>query len=131
MTKSVATFLMFTGKCEEAIIFYTSLISNSKIGNIERWGAGGPGKEGSVMRASFTLNGVDFMATDSPAVHAFDFTPSMSIFVECDNEAELDRVFAALGEGGKILMPPGNYGFSKKFGWCNDRFGVSWQTNLT
>jgi predicted 3-demethylubiquinone-9 3-methyltransferase (glyoxalase superfamily) len=55
----------------------------------------------------------------------------MSIFVECDNEAELDRVFAALGEGGKILMPPGNYGFSTKFGWCNDRFGVSWQINLT
>ncbi|HEX4534083.1 MAG TPA: VOC family protein [Rhizomicrobium sp.] len=131
MTKSVATFLMFTGKCEEAITFYTSLITNSKIGNIERWGAGGPGKEGSVMRAAFTLNGVDFMATDSPAVHAFDFTPSMSIFVECDNEAELDRVFAALSDGGKILMPPGNYGFSRKFGWCNDRFGVSWQINLT
>jgi predicted 3-demethylubiquinone-9 3-methyltransferase (glyoxalase superfamily) len=131
VTKSVATFLMFTGKCEEAITFYTSLITNSKIGNIERWGAGGPGKEGSVMRAAFTLNGVDFMATDSPAVHAFDFTPSMSIFVECDNEAELDRVFAALSDGGKILMPPGNYGFSRKFGWCNDRFGVSWQINLT
>jgi len=131
MTKSVATFLMFTGRCEEAINFYTSLISNSKIEGITKWGAGGPGKEGSVMRAAFTLNGADFMATDSPAVHAFDFTPSMSIFVECDDEAELDRVFAALSEGGKTLMPLGNYGFSKKFGWCNDRFGVSWQINWT
>jgi predicted 3-demethylubiquinone-9 3-methyltransferase (glyoxalase superfamily) len=131
MTKSVSTFLMFTGRCEEAIIFYTSLISNSKVENITKWGAGGPGKEGSVMRAAFTLNGADFMATDSPAVHAFDFTPSMSIFVECDDEAEIDRVFAALSEGGKTLMPPGNYGFSKKFGWCNDRFGVSWQINCT
>lgn len=130
MTKSVATFLMFTGHCEEAITFYTSLIFNSKIESIQRWGAGQPGKEGSVMRAAFTLNGVDFVATDSPAVHAFDFTPSMSIFVESESEAELDRVFAALSEGGKILMPPGNYGFSKKFGWCNDRFGVSWQINL-
>jgi predicted 3-demethylubiquinone-9 3-methyltransferase (glyoxalase superfamily) len=129
MTKSVATFLMFTGRCEEALNFYVSLITNSKIGQIEHWGAGGPGKEGSVMRADFTLNGVSFMATDSPAVHAFDFTPSMSIFVECDSEAELDRVFAALSEGGKTLMPLGNYGFSKKFGWCNDRFGVSWQIN--
>jgi predicted 3-demethylubiquinone-9 3-methyltransferase (glyoxalase superfamily) len=81
------------------------------------------------MRTAFTLNGVRFQATDSPAVHAFDFTPSMSIFVECDSEAELDRVFAALSESGKALMPPGNYGFSKKFGWCNDRFGVSWQIN--
>jgi predicted 3-demethylubiquinone-9 3-methyltransferase (glyoxalase superfamily) len=129
MTKSVATFLMFTGRCEEAIALYTSLISNSAIEGITRWGPGGPGKEGSVMRAAFTLNGVEYLATDSPAVHAFDFTPSMSIFVECGDEAELDRVFAALSEGGKTLMPLGNYGFSRKFGWCNDRFGVSWQIN--
>jgi len=131
MTKSVSTFLMFTGHCEEALNFYTSLISNSKIDNIERWGAGGPGKEGSVMRAGFTLNGVKLMATDSPPVHAFNFTPSISLFVECDGEAELDRVFAALSEGGKVLMPLGNYGFSQKFGWCDDRFGVSWQLNLS
>ncbi|MBS0272857.1 MAG: VOC family protein [Proteobacteria bacterium] len=131
MTKSVSTFLMFTGRCEEALNFYTSLISNSKIEAITRWGPGGPGKEGTVMRAAFTLNGVEYMATDSPAVHAFNFTPSMSLFVECDNEAELDRVFAALSEGGKVLMPPGSYGFSRKFGWCDDRFGVSWQLNLS
>ena len=131
MTRSVSTFLMFTGRCEEALTFYVSLFSNSKIENITRWSAGGPGKEGTVMRASFTLNDVRFQANDSPAVHAFDFTPSMSIFVECDSEAELDRVFAALSDGGKTLMPLGNYGFSRKFGWCNDRFGVSWQLNFT
>lgn len=131
MTKSVSTFLMFTGHCEEALNFYTSLLSNSKIDSIERWGAGAPAKEESVMRAAFTLNGVKFMATDSPPVHAFDFTPSMSIFVECDSEMELDRAFAALSDGGKTLMPLGNYGFSKKFGWCNDRFGVSWQLNFS
>ena len=131
MTKSAKTFLMFTGRCEEALSFYTSLISNSKIVRMERWGAGAPAKEGSVMRAMFTLNGVEFMATDSPPVHAFDFTPSMSIFVECDSEAELDSVFASLSDGGKTLMPLGNYGFSKKFGWCNDRFGVSWQLNFS
>jgi predicted 3-demethylubiquinone-9 3-methyltransferase (glyoxalase superfamily) len=130
MTKSVATFLMFTGRCEEAIIFYTSLISNSRIEGIIKWSAGGPGKEGTVMRAAFMLNGVEYLATDSPAVHAFDFTPSMSIFVECDSEAELDRVFTALSEDGKVLMPLGNYGFSKKFGWLNDRFCVSWQLNF-
>jgi predicted 3-demethylubiquinone-9 3-methyltransferase (glyoxalase superfamily) len=129
MTKSVSTFLMFTGRCEEAISFYVSLISNSRIERIERRGAGGPGKEGAVMRAAFTLNGAKFMASDSPAVHAFGFTPSMSIFVECDGEAELDRLFAALSEGGKVLMPLGDYGFSRKFGWCDDRFGVSWQLN--
>jgi predicted 3-demethylubiquinone-9 3-methyltransferase (glyoxalase superfamily) len=134
MTKSVSTFLMFTGRGEEAIKFYTSLIPNSKIESITKWGAdgpGGPSKEGTVMRAAFTLNGVAFQASDSPVKHAFDFTPSMSIFVECDSEAELDRVFAALAEGGQTLMPLGNYGFSKKFGWCNDRFGVSWQLNFS
>jgi predicted 3-demethylubiquinone-9 3-methyltransferase (glyoxalase superfamily) len=130
MTKSVRTFLMFTGRCEEAITFYTSLISNSRIVEIVRWGAGGPGKEGSVMRAAFILNCVEFMANDSQAVHAFDFTPSVSLFLDCDDEAELDRLFVALAEGGQQLMPLGNYGFSEKFGWCKDRFGVSWQLNL-
>jgi len=54
----------------------------------------------------------------------------MSLFLECESEAELDRLFAALAEGGQQLMPLGKYGFSRKFGWCNDRFGVSWQLNL-
>ena len=133
MTKSIATFLMFTGRCEEAINFYTSLISNSKIESIAKWGAdgpGGPSKEGTVMRAAFILNGVAFQASDSPVKHAFDFTPSTSIFLECESEAELDRVFTALVESGQTLMPLGNYGFSQKFGWCNDRFGVSWQVNF-
>jgi len=130
MTKSIATFLMFTGRCEEALTFYTAQVSNSAIDNITKWGPGGPGKEGTVMRATITLNGVKYQATDSPAIHKFDFTPSMSLFLECDSEAELDRLFAAFSEGGQVLMPLGNYGFSKKFGWCNDRFGVSWQLNF-
>ena len=130
MTKSVSTFLMFTGRCEEALNFYTSLISNSKIESITKWGSGGPGKEGTVMRATFTLNGVEYLATDSPAAHAFTFTPSISLFAECDDEAELDRLFEALSENQRVLMPLGNYGFSKKFGWCVDRFGVSWQLNF-
>jgi len=50
--------------------------------------------------------------------------------VECADEAQLDKLFAALSAGGKVLMPPNNYGFSRKFAWCNDRFGVSWQINL-
>ena len=134
MTKSVATFLMFSGRCEEALNFYISLVSNSRIDSMTKWGPDGPGgpdKEGTVMRAAFTLNGVKFEASDSPVKHAFDFTPSMSLFLECDGEEELDRVFAALAEGGQTLMPLGNYGFSKKFGWCNDRFGVSWQLNFS
>ena len=66
---------------------------------------------------------------DSPIKHAFGFTPSISLFVECEDKTELDQAFAALSDGGAVLMPPGNYGFSVKFAWLNDRFGVSWQFN--
>jgi predicted 3-demethylubiquinone-9 3-methyltransferase (glyoxalase superfamily) len=89
------------------------------------------GPEGSVKRADFTLAGQPVICIDSPAKHAFTFTPSMSLFVECEDEAEFDTAFALLAEGGKLLMPPDNYGFSRKFGWLNDRFGVSWQLNLS
>jgi predicted 3-demethylubiquinone-9 3-methyltransferase (glyoxalase superfamily) len=68
------------------------------------------------------------MCTDSSVRHAFDFTPSSSLFVECGSEAELERLAAALGENGQV--PLGDYGFSKRFVWVNDRFGVSWQLNL-
>ncbi len=60
----------------------------------------------------------------------FTFTPSFSIFVTCNTEEELDNLYEKLGEGRQALMPLGDYGFSKKFGWINDRFGVSWQLNL-
>lgn len=125
---TIATFLMFTGRCEEAVTFYVSLFGGS-IDTMQHWGKGEPGPEGTVKRAHFTLAGRSYMAIDSPAKHAFDFTPSMSLFVECDSEAELERLHAALSEGGKALMPLGSYGFSTKFVWLNDRFGVSWQLN--
>ncbi|WP_219999912.1 VOC family protein [Halomonas sp. LBP4] len=62
---------------------------------------------------------------------ALTFTPSMSLFVESESEAELDEAFAQLSSGGEVLMPPDDYGFSARFTWLNDRFGVSWQLNLT
>jgi predicted 3-demethylubiquinone-9 3-methyltransferase (glyoxalase superfamily) len=62
--------------------------------------------------------------------HAFTFTPSISVFVECESEAELEAVFSRLAAGGSVLMPLDNYGFSTRFGWVKDRFGVSWQMNL-
>ena len=98
-------------------------------GEIVRYGAGEPGVEGSVKIADFTLGGQPFRCIDSPAKHEFTFTPAFSLFVECADEAELDQLFAALSKNGKVLMPPDNYGFSKKFCWTNDRFGVSWQLN--
>jgi predicted 3-demethylubiquinone-9 3-methyltransferase (glyoxalase superfamily) len=106
------------------------LFPRSEIRQIERYGTDGAGPEGSVKRADFVVAGQDVICIDSPAHHAFTFTPSVSLFVECDTETELDHVFSRLSENGAVLMPLGDYGFSKKFGWVNDRFGVSWQLNL-
>jgi predicted 3-demethylubiquinone-9 3-methyltransferase (glyoxalase superfamily) len=130
MARSVKPFLMFEGCAEKAMTFYVSLFPGSAVGRVERYGPGEMGAEGSVKRADFTVAGQDVMCIDSPVKHAFTFTPSVSLFVECETEAELDAAFARLSDGGGVLMPPGNYGFSRKFAWANDRFGVSWQLNL-
>ena len=131
MTQKIKTFLMFEGKAEEAMNFYISLFPGSSIVSISRYGNEGPGAEGSVVQAVFSLGGQHFMCIDSHVKHQFTFTPSISLFVQCETEEELDRLFASLSENGQIMMPLGNYGFSRKFGWCADRFGVSWQLTLT
>ena len=130
MAEQISTFLMFEGRAEEAMNFYVSLFDDAEVVSITRHGAEGPGPEGSVMAAVFTLAGQRLMCSDSFVQHQFTFTPSVSLFVDCADEAELDRLYAALSEKGGVLMPLGEYGFSRKFGWVNDRFGVSWQVNL-
>lgn len=130
MAKSVSPFLMFQGgKAEEAINFYISLLPNSKVEQLDRFAAGEPGPEGTVKRAVISLAGQRVMFHDSFITHGFDFTPSFSLFIECDSEEELRRLAAALLEGGAEYMPIGNYGWSELFTWVGDRFGVSWQLN--
>lgn len=126
----LTTFLMFEGAAEQAMNFYISLFDRSKIVSIKRYGPNEPGKEGTVQHAIFELDGQQLMCIDSPTPHAFTFTPAMSLFVSCSDEPQIDRLAAALAEGGQPLMPLGSYGFSKKFAWLQDRFGVSWQLNL-
>ncbi|MBS4202477.1 VOC family protein [Bacillus sp. FJAT-49732] len=118
-------FLMFQGNAEEAINFYISIFEDSEITSLNR---GGP--EGSIMQATFSIKGQEFKCNDSSIKHNFTFTPSFSIFITCDSENELDELYEKLSEGGAVLMTLGEYGFSKKFGWINDKFGVSWQLNL-
>ncbi|MES3008966.1 MAG: VOC family protein [Pseudomonadota bacterium] len=130
MILSVSTFLMFTGQAEQAMNLYASLFKGATINITERWGAGEPVAEGAIKVATLSLCGHQVNCFDSPAVHAFTFTPSISLFVNLDDEAELETIFNTLSEGGGVLMPLNNYGFSKKFGWLNDRFGVSWQLNV-
>lgn len=130
----ISPALMFSGirhgKAEEAIQFYVSLFPNSRVEHIERSVAGEHEREGTVKQAIFVLNERSFKAMDSSVPHNFNFTPSVSLFVDCESEDEIDHLFRALSEAGEALMPLSNYGFSKKFGWVNDRFGVSWQLNL-
>jgi predicted 3-demethylubiquinone-9 3-methyltransferase (glyoxalase superfamily) len=121
---------MYEGSAEEAMRSYVALFRDSGIRRIERYRAGEPGAEGSVKRADFTLAGQAIICIDSPVKHAFTFSPSVSLFVECESEAEFDTAFSQLSTNGSILMSPDNYGFSRKFGWINDGYGVSWQLNL-
>jgi predicted 3-demethylubiquinone-9 3-methyltransferase (glyoxalase superfamily) len=130
MPATVRPFLMFEGRAEEAMNFYVSLFDDGQVLDIMRYDAAGPGAEGSVVKASFTLAGQTIMCIDSPVKHQFTFTPAMSLFVECESREQLESLVGALSEGGVFLMPPNNYGFSQRFAWLNDRFGVSWQINL-
>jgi predicted 3-demethylubiquinone-9 3-methyltransferase (glyoxalase superfamily) len=130
MAVTVRPFLMFEGKAEEAMNLYVSLFPDGELLEIGRYGAGGPGPEGSVVTATFRVGGQTVMCTDSYVHHAFTFTPAASLFVEVESEAELRRITDALKDGGQELMPLGDYGFSTLFAWVNDRFGVSWQINL-
>lgn len=130
MPATVRPFLMFEGCAEEAMNFYVSLFVDGRVLDVVRYGASGPGAEGSVVKASFSIAGQMIFCIDSPVKHAFSFTPAMSLFVDCESEQQLEGLIAALGEGGTFLMAPDNYGFSQRFAWLNDRFGVSWQLNL-
>lgn len=130
MARSLVPQLMFEGNAEAAMTLYMSLFPDSRIDLIDRYGVPGPGRAGSVMRARFTVAGQALACIDSHVQHAFGFTASLSLFVECQDADELEHAWAALIEGGTVLMPLDHYGFSQRFGWLSDRFGVSWQLNL-
>lgn len=131
MKQQITTFLTFQeNNAEQAMNFYVSLFDNSRIIEVQRYGRSGPGKEGSIIKAVFELNGIQFICSDSFIKHAWTFTPAVSNWVECGNEEELQRLFTKLSEKGYVMMPLNNYGFSKKFGWTADQFGISWQLNL-
>jgi predicted 3-demethylubiquinone-9 3-methyltransferase (glyoxalase superfamily) len=127
---TVTPFLMFEGQAESAMNFYVSLFDDGKVLDITRYGPQGPGTEGSVMKASFSIAGQRIICIDSAMKHEFSFTPSFSLFVACESETQIRRLATTLAEGGGELMPLNNYGFSRLFAWVNDRFGVSWQLIL-
>ena len=127
---TATSFLMFAGSAQSAMDLYVATFPDSRIVRANRYVEGESGPPGSIKVAVFILCGREFMCSDSPVKHDFSFTPASSIFVECETAEQLDRVFAILSAGGQVFMPLENYGFSRRFGWLSDRFGVSWQLNL-
>ena len=127
----VTPFLMFqNGQAEAAMDLYTSLFPDSEIVDAAYYDEEGPGKAGTIVRATFRLGDQQVICIDSPITHEFGFTPSFSFFVDCDSAAQLNMLMTELGEGGAVLMEAGDYGFSQRFGWIADRFGVTWQFNV-
>lgn len=131
MPTTLTPSLMFIGKASEAIDLYTSIFDDAELVRVDRYDTSNPEMQGQIMQAELRLQNQTLLFTDSPDVHSFSFTPSVSFFVRCESGEEVDRIFTALSEGGVVMMPLDAYPFSERFGWCNDRFGVSWQVSLT
>ena len=115
MKQKLTTFLTFDDRAGEAVEFYTSIFPDSKITSERRYGPAGPGPEGSLMTATFELNGQEFMALNGGS--SFSFAPGISLFVDCETQEEVDEYYDKLAEGGEEVA----------CGWVTDKFGVSWQ----
>ncbi|MBM7366601.1 VOC family protein [Gordonia hydrophobica] len=123
----IRPFLMFQGAvAAQAIELYRTAFPDARVVSSTPQ----PDASKGVMLAELDLAGQRILVSDSAVDHAFDFTPSTSLFVDVEGRDELERLVEILGEGGATLMPLGEYGFSSAFAWVNDRFGVSWQLNL-
>ncbi|MEY2413416.1 MAG: hypothetical protein QOD84_2022 [Acidobacteriaceae bacterium] len=113
--QKITPFLWFDGKAEEVMNFYTSIFKNSKIGRVTRYGEGSRGPKGTVMTATFQLDGQEFMALNGGP--QFSFTPAISFFVNCETQEEVDDFWEKLSADGK----------EGPCGWLTDKYGVSWQ----
>jgi predicted 3-demethylubiquinone-9 3-methyltransferase (glyoxalase superfamily) len=130
ISNSVSTHLMFYGTASEAMALYQSEFDDFKIQEIHKYGDSDGAMAGKIQIAKVKFADHNLIIIDSPPVHNFTFTPAMSLFVDFEVPADLDHAFEALSKNGVVFMPLDNYGFSPRFGWVQDRFGVSWQLNL-
>lgn len=113
--QKITPFLWFDNNAEEAMNFYLSIFKYSKIGSVTRYGDAGPGPKGTVMSATFQLNGQDFIALNG-GPH-FTFSPAISFFVNCETQQEVDELWEKLSAGGE----------RQQCGWLKDKYGLSWQ----
>ncbi len=136
---NTTTFLTFVGdqcgKAQEAMDFYVSIFPNSEVKSIIKYKEGeGGGTPELIKHATFSLNGSDYMLSESNYNHAWSFSPGVSILISDRSEELIQALYDQLSSnGGQVMVPldayngEGDYGFGKKYGWCEDRFGVSWQ----
>jgi predicted 3-demethylubiquinone-9 3-methyltransferase (glyoxalase superfamily) len=117
--QKITPFLWFDDKAEEAMNFYISIFRNSKIGSVARYGEAGPGAKGTVMTATFQLDGQEFIALNGGPL--FKFTEAISFSVNCETQEEVDELWEKLSEGGE----------KGRCGWLKDKYGLSWQVNPT
>ena len=113
--QKITPFLWFDKEAEEAMNFYVSIFKNSTVGRVTRYGDAGPGPKGQVMSATFQLEGQEFMALNG-GPH-FSFTPAISLYVNCETQAEVDELWEKLSAGGS----------TDRCGWLKDKYGLSWQ----
>jgi predicted 3-demethylubiquinone-9 3-methyltransferase (glyoxalase superfamily) len=113
--QKIVTYLTFNDQAEEAVNHYLSIFKNSKILSTSRYGEGSPFPTGTLMSASFELEGQEFIALNG-GPH-FTFAEGISLLVNCETQEEVDELWYKLSEGGE----------EQPCGWLKDRFGVSWQ----
>ena len=131
MTRSVRTFFTFQGGvASSALALYREVFDDFELVEIDHYGPDDMAPEGTVKSARFRLAGGDLSCADSPISHEWDFTPAVSLWIDCESEAEQERLFAQLADDGEVFMPLDDYGFSSRFGWVGDPYGVTWQLNL-
>ncbi len=130
--KKITPFLWFSDQAEEAAGFYVSCFDQSKINMVSRYSEAGAKASGrpkdSAMVVSFELEGITFNAINGGPI--FMFNPSISFMVNCYTEKEINKLWEKLSPGGEVLMELEKYPFSERYGWLNDRYGVSWQLFL-
>lgn len=128
----ISTNLWFDSQAEEAAKLYTSLFKHSRIGSRTFYGKAGfeihGQPEGKLMTVEFELEGQRFIGLNGGPL--FKFTPSISFLIACESKEEVDAFWKPLSAGGTVLMELGEYPFSKKYGWTQDRYGLSWQVML-
>jgi predicted 3-demethylubiquinone-9 3-methyltransferase (glyoxalase superfamily) len=113
--QKITPFLWFDGKAEEAMNFYVSVVKNSKVVSLSRYGEGSPGQKGTVMSATFELAGQRFIALNGGP--QFTFSPAISFLINCETQEEVDQLWEKLSDGGK----------KERCGWLKDKYGLSWQ----